>query len=240
MRLTQKVSVCFTLIIIYGKESIKVISFVICLFWVSLTRSENTSINPLWLSFTHTLAHSCSAELFPPSGLISPSKRLTTLSKSLSEHVYSHPSLPPESIGFVLLLNPLRMCFDQLWNHCLLRIYSPLQSTEPHQPKTSTAVIREVEWPSRCKGLDRGPEIAAAPAWWQMDDVSDYTKNPKRAICALFYFTIYKGVCKWVNSKKKNLCWIWFAWCSSPVCIVLNLRLWRRHILLGQTSESAF
>ncbi len=80
--------------------------------------------------------HSCYTELVFPSGLISPSEWLTTLSESLSKQVYSHPLRPLQSIVLALLLNPLRMCFGQLWNLCLLHICRQLQSTpNPNSPK---------------------------------------------------------------------------------------------------------
>lgn len=95
---------------------------------------------------THT--HSCYTELFFPSGLISPSKWLTTLSKSLSKQVYSHPSRPLQSIGLALLLNPLRMCFGQLWNLCLLHICRQLQSTlNPNSPKHPRLSYKQFQRP---------------------------------------------------------------------------------------------
>ncbi len=97
---------------------------------LSLMCFENVSLSPMW----HT--HSCYTELVFPSGLISPSEWLTTLSESLSKQVYSHPLRPLQSIVLALLLNPLRMCFGQLWNLCLLHICRQLQSTpNPNSPK---------------------------------------------------------------------------------------------------------
>lgn len=117
-------------------------------FWESISsQSPVTS--------THT--HSCYTELFLPPGLISPSKWLTTLSKSHSKQVYSLPSLPLQSIGFALLLNPLRMCFGQLWNLCLLHICRQLQSTpNPTSPKHPRLLYQEFQRPSQYEWLNPG------------------------------------------------------------------------------------
>lgn len=99
---------------------------------------------------THTAVTQSSS--FPQDSF-HPKKCLTTLSKSLSKQVYSHPALPLQSIGLALLLNPLRMCFGQLWNLCLLHICRQLQSKlNPTRTKHPHLSCKEFQRPSQNEG----------------------------------------------------------------------------------------